>query len=467
MKPRRQNNIFTDLLKNCARPSSKWFGNRSISEYLRVRTAPLGLLLLPFLAACGGAEGRTATTNPTNACTLALAPQPGASSEDAEISRTQERLRQAVDPSALNRLGWMYVAKARLSYDPGYYKLAEQTALCLETTQPGSSEALLLRGHAMHNLHRFGEMEQLARRLVTARGDAFDYGLLGDALLEQGRLDEAIEPYQKMVDLKPGLQSYSRVAHMRWLKGDLPGAIESMRMATRAGSPRNRESVAWTESRLARWELQTGNSKAALATADAALQLVPDYAPALLARAHVLQMQGKTGEAVENLTRAAEEDPLPEYQWALADALRAAGRGAEAVPVEARLKERGAANDPRTFALYLATRGEEAETAVRLAREELGRRADGFTLDAMAWTLAAAGRHAEADTLMRRALAVGTKDARLFFHAGVIAAALGRQKEARRWLRSADAIQQMLLPGEREQLARYLAAPVVTRTAPS
>lgn len=431
-----------------------------------MRTAAFGLLLLPSLAACRGAESRAVTTNPTPACTLALAPQATTTGEDREISQLQEQLRQSLEPSALNRLGWMYVAKARLSYDPGYYKLAEQTALCLETNQPGSPEALLLRGHALHSLHRFGEMEQLARKLVAMRGQAFDYALLGDALLEQGRLDEAIQPYQKMVDLKPGLQTYSRVAHVRWLKGDLPGAIDLMRMATRAGSPRNRESVAWAESRLARYQLQAGDFKTALATADAALQLVPDYAPALLVRAHVLQMKGQTDQAVENLTRAAAEDPLPEYQWALADALRAAGRADEAIPVEARLNQRGAADDPRTFALYLATRGEQVETALRLAREELARRADGFTLDALAWSLAAAGRHAEADTLMRRALAVGTKDARLFYHAGVIAAGQGRPQEARRWFRSAGAIRQMLLPGEREQLGRHLAVSVVARAAP-
>ncbi|MBA3892954.1 MAG: tetratricopeptide repeat protein [Gemmatimonadales bacterium] len=375
-------------------------------------------------------------------------------------------MRQTLDPAALDRLGWTYVAKARLSYDPGYYRLAEQTGLCLDTHQPDSPEALLLRGHAMHNLHRFSEMEQLARKLVATRGQAFDYGLLGDAVLEQGRLDEAIEPYQKMVDLKPGLQAYSRVAHVRWLKGDLPGAIKLMRMATRAGSPRNRESVAWTESRLARLELQNGNMKAALASADAALELVPDYAPALLVRAHVLQNQGKAGNAIEDLTRAAEADPLPEYQWALADALRAAGRGDEALPVEARLMKRGAADDPRTFALYLATRGEQVETAVRLAREELTRRADGFTLDALAWSLAAAGRYAEADTLIRRALAGGTQDARLFYHAGVIAGHQGSRQDARRWLTSAGKIQQMLLPGEREQLARHLAAGGALSTLP-
>lgn len=428
-----------------------------------MRPPAFGLLsaaLLCALASCKAGDQPVQASSPSQPCAIALAPQANTSDEDRAIAQLQSQLRQLADPAGFNRLGWMYVARARLSYDPGYYNLADQTALCMQANHPGSPEALLLRGHALHSLHRFREMEQLARELVAQRGEAFDYALLGDALLEQGRLDESIEPYQKMVDLKPGLQTYSRVAHVRWLKGDLPGAIELMGMATRAGSPRNRESVAWTGSRLARYQLQLGRIRTALATLDGALRLVPDYAPALLVRAHALQAEGKSEEAIRALTRAAEEDPLPEYQWALADALRAAGRAGEAEPVEARLRQRGAADDPRTYALFLATRGESIDTAVRLAREELTRRADGFTLDALAWTLSAAGRHAEADSLMRRALAPGTLDGRLFLHAGVIADRAGRREDARRWLRRAETIQQMLLPSERRELARHRAAGV-------
>jgi hypothetical protein len=40
---------------------------------------------------------------------------------------------------------------------PGFYKLAEQAAWCIEAKRPGSTEALLLSGHVLHNLHRFKE----------------------------------------------------------------------------------------------------------------------------------------------------------------------------------------------------------------------------------------------------------------------------------------------------------------------
>ena len=75
----------------------------------------------------------------------------------------------------------------------------------------------------------FSEAEQIARRLTVKRQFVLDYGLLGDVLMEQGRLTEAAEAYQKMIDLKPFYQSYTRASHLRWLKGDLDGAIELIR----------------------------------------------------------------------------------------------------------------------------------------------------------------------------------------------------------------------------------------------
>ncbi len=159
-----------------------------------------------------------------------------------------------------------------------------------------------------------------------SREFVLDYGLLGDALMEQGRLAEAAEAYQKMIDLKPFYQSYTRAAHLRWLRGDLDGAIDMMRAAVKAASPRDPESIAWAYARLAVYELQRGRLAAAGQMADASLRSVPDYAAALLARGRIELARKKPVDAVETLTRAARLNPLPEYQWALADALRLLGR---------------------------------------------------------------------------------------------------------------------------------------------
>jgi tetratricopeptide (TPR) repeat protein len=402
-------------------------------------------------------ESGTAATF-DNALGLVLTPQTGESRTDGEISQLQQRIREGRNVELwLDRLGWAFVAKARESFDPGFYKLAEQCARCIQKRNPQSQEAMLLRAHVLQNLHRFKESETLARRLVQQRGLSFDYGLLGDALMEQGKLDDAVEAYQRMMNLKPDLRAYARAAHMRWLKGDLEGAIEAMQLAVSAASPSDAESASWVNTRLAFYEFQAGRDNEAEQRCALALSLQNNYPPTLLLQGRILLGQSRFGEAVDALQNAVKLNPLPEYQWTLAEALRAAGKENEASEIEAQLCQRGASSDPRTLALYLATRHESPETALRLARAELESRGDVFSHDALAWSLAAAGNAAEALSEMQRALAEGTQDARLLFHAGVIASQAGRSADAERWLRKASELSHLLLPSERNELQNVAA----------
>jgi len=423
----------------------------------QIKYISVGLLLASSaFVGCGkSVNPSVASIKPPDPCAMALTPQVGDSKAAREIARLQQKARESVDPLPyLERVGWLFVGKARESFDPGYYKLAEQCAACMESKKPESLEAMLLRGHVLHSLHRFKDSEALARELVAKRGLAFDYGLLGDVLMEQGKLGEAVDAYQKMMDQKPTPQAYSRAAHMRWLTGDLEGAIQSMQMAVDASGSGDPESAAWFRVRLALYELQAGKFEKSSSLIEEAVALQPDYPPALLARGRLMLAQERTAEAVMPLTRAAQLNPLPEYHWVLLEVLRKAGRATnEAERVDEQLRQRGAADDPRTYALYLATAGQDTTTALRLAEDELDTRADVFTLDAVAWALQAAGQADKARGFSQKALAAGTQDARLFFHAAVIAQRTGDVAEAARWLAKANALQHMLLPSEREQLA--------------
>jgi tetratricopeptide (TPR) repeat protein len=390
---------------------------------------------------------------------MILTPLGGDSDLDHKIALAQNRVSQATNSSAeLDRLGWLLVLKARTSFDAGYYKLAEQCSLCLEGKAPGSLEALLLRGHVLHNLHRFKDAEPLARTLVEKRGAPFDFGLLGDVLMEQGRLADSIDAYQKMVDLRPDLHAYARGAHVRWLRGDLVGAERMMTLAASAATPQDADSAAWAYTRLAGYQFQNKEFAEAEQSCATALDFQKDYPPALLLRGRMLLAKGQFSEAVTPLTRAADLNPLPDYQWTLLEALRAARKTDEAVQVEKKLNERGAISDPRSYSLYLATRKQSCDTALELAEQELGTRADVFTQDALAWALAASGNLAESLRRMELALREGTRDARLFFHAASIAASAGDDQQFRKWSREALNLRHLLLPSERAQLDQLQAA---------
>jgi tetratricopeptide (TPR) repeat protein len=408
-----------------------------------------------------GCHARAATPNTqpeTPGCAAALAPGRIENDSDRAIVRAQDEARRdASARAALERLGDLYIARARTRNDPGDYKLAEVAAECLGAKYPEDATALLLKGHVLHQLHRFREAEQIARSLVARRTFVLDFGLLGDALMEQGHLDEAANAYQRMIDLKPFYQSYTRAAHLRWLKGDLDGAIELMRLAIASAGARDPEASAWAWTRLATYELQAARFDEAATAAERALTYQADYAAALLAQGRILLATNRPGDALKVLRRAASLNAAPEYQWILADALRLEGLGAEADVIERELMTRGSTADPRTFALFLATRRIEPGKALSLTEDELRARADVFTLDAHAWALAANGRIDDAAGEMTRALREGTRDARLFLHAAVINRAAGRHRDAARWFARAVRLKSQLFPSESIELTKHLA----------
>lgn len=432
---------------------------------LRIRLRRLLGFLLWGFAWYADSPGASAEMVPARL--LVLTPLSGATPEDLEISRSQVRAGRADGgAAAFERLGWAFVAKARRTLDSGFYLLAEKAAEVMEADFGASTEARLLRGHVAENLHHFKVAETIARELVASRGSAADFGLLSDALMEQGRLEEAADALRAMVERRPGAEAYSRVAHLRWLKGDLAGATAAMETALQAVSPRDAASVAWLLVRLADYYGQAGGADRALTAAEAARRNARDYPPAEFARGKALLALGRRGEAVAALRRAAELNPLPEYQWWLADALRMTAANEETMAVESALKVRGEATDPRGLALFLATRGVDGAEAERLAREELSNRADVFTHDALAWALAARGNFPAAAAEMRIALRETTDDARLFLHAGEIARGVGQDKAAVAFFVAAKRREYGLTPSECARLREDLASEPARVVAP-
>jgi len=398
-------------------------------------------------------ESALSVTSPRDAI---LAPQSGSNAIDRKIALLQQRIEATAHPaSLLDRLGWTFVEKARLTHDAGYYKLAE---LCAQVMEPADSPtALLLLGHARQSLHDFAGAEAAARLLVEKSPSAPAFGLLGDTLLDRGQLDEAAAAYAEMASRSTGLPAFSRLAQVHWWKGDLSGAIEFMQQAAVNGSSRDPEAIAWVRVKLGFWQMESGEREAALKSAREAKELVGDYSPALLLEGRLLLAAGRAGEAIVPLQIAADATRLPEYQWALVDGLEMSGQPEAAEKLGKLIRTRGAVSDPRTLSLFLATRGEETARAVALAREEMQNRQDIFTHDALAWALLANGQTAEAAREMQKALAAGTRDARLFLHAALIAAATGDGPAASRWQDLAEEFSQSLLPSEKTRLNKLSA----------
>src|SRR3954452_17736244 len=91
--------------------------------------------------------GNTLPKNPlteSTACRFALVSLNSSEPIDNEIARQQALIRNG-STAGLERLGWTFVTKARLTFDASYYNLAERCAACMEATGANHADALLLR----------------------------------------------------------------------------------------------------------------------------------------------------------------------------------------------------------------------------------------------------------------------------------------------------------------------------------
>lgn len=345
-----------------------------------------------------------------------------------------------------NMLASAYMQKARETGDFSLNAKAEEALARAEAAEPGDYDALKLRAKLLLTFHRFDEASGAARRAQSLNPrDHDNYGALTDALVELGDYDGAVAAAQTMVDLRPDTASYSRVSYLRELHGDTKGAIEAMRMAVEAASPKDPEGVAWCRVHLGDALAREGKQPEAEREYDHALYVFPDYHVALAAKARARLAAGDTDAAVQFYQRAVERVPLPDYAAALGDLYTKLGRADEARRQYELVEfvERGGAQGgtyTRQLALFWADHDTRLDDALAVARSERTARKDIYTADLLAWCLYKKGQHAEAKAAMDEALRLGTRDPKLLFHAGMIADALGDRAAAANYLRQALAI---------------------------
>lgn len=355
---------------------------------------------------------------------------------DRALEQLQLRLRDnPADARATAQYGHVLLQKARETADPGYYSRAEVAFVKALELDPRNVDALLGQGVLALARHDFAGALDWGERVQTLTPQrAAVYGIIADAQIELGRYEAAAVTLQTMVDLRPDLAAYSRIAYLRELHGDLDGAIEAMRLAVDAGAP-YAENSAWTIVQLGMLHFNQGQLAAAEDEFRRAQSIAPGYLPAVAGLARVRASQGRLEEALALAAKPVEQLPLPEYVILYGELLEAAGHQPEAAQqfeLVRALQQLAAANGVITdleMALFEADHGEPAR-AVVLAEAARAVRPGILADDALAWALLRAGRPAEAAPLAERALRLGTRDARLHFHAGMIATALGDHARA-------------------------------------
>jgi tetratricopeptide (TPR) repeat protein len=223
-------------------------------------------------------------------------------------------------------------------------------------------------------------------------------------------------------------------------------------------------SLSWYAYLAGTMQLAAGDPDAALTSFDKALGAWPQSYLALAGRARAAAAIGDIDTAIEGYRAAIAVAPQPDALAALGDLLGLRGdtRGAQqqydTVLAIAQLQGSNGLIFNRQLVLFDVNHGRDLATALELAQKELVTRKDVYGYDAEAWALLANGRAAEADTEMAKALALGTRDAMLLYHAGEIAEAVGDDGRARDLLEQALAIRGALDPLAASRAQATLAA---------
>ena len=368
---------------------------------------------------------------------------------DSQIGYYQQMLKR--DPhnaKAFYGLGDALIRKARETGDPDYFNRAEEALKKSLEIAPKNGGAMRHLAYVFYSRHEFEAAANHARKAVEMdTNDGDSYGILGDALLEVGKYDDARDAYQKMMQLEDSLYSRSRLAGLKSIYGDSAGSAADLEKAIAAGQATKQpaESIAWAQWQLGTDYLTLGDLAKAEAYYRQSLQSYPNYYRAQAGMAQVRGAQKRYDEAIDHYQKAIAVLPMPDYVAALGDLYGKIGKPAlarqqyELVEYIGRLNAINQVLYNRELAYFYADHDIKLSESLELAHRELDYRKDIYAYDLLAWSLYKNDKAEEARDAIKEALNLDTQDAKLFFHAGMIYHRLGDNEKAREFLSRAMA----------------------------
>ena len=408
----------------------------------RLSCALRGLLGAGVLLVQAGAVRAASDAAPAPGDATVASGQRRAESENSEVIRRflEDRIRRdPEDITALNRLAALYLQRLR---DTGRLENLDQAARAARQSLaavPGKTNqwGLAAQARVEFESHHFAEARDVARQLTRVAPDRADgFLLLGDALLELGDLPGAEAAWKEMpppLDPKCGgdLELEVRLARLDWLRGAPDDArarySHALALARAAGPPRP-EVVVWCLVQRGQLAFGRGDWDGAEQDYTEAQNLAADnYA----VREHLAELRAAQGRfpQAEALYRQVIEQTggRPEFMQALGDVAVFAN-----LPAEARESHdkalRGyleSVHSGQTYFLhhlagfYCDVQPDPA-AALQWARRDFEARQSVLAYDVLAWALYQNAEWDAARDAAQKALALGTRDAHLLYHAAMI-----------------------------------------------
>lgn len=340
-------------------------------------------------------------------------------------------------------LGRVRLKLAKAGDDAQMYARAEAAFRQALSAKPNDKTAQTYLAVALSAQHRFVDAREVLRPIIQdTEDDSLARAVWGDVMLETGDYDAAEQAYQRLAESVPGApEVLARQAHMAELRGKTAEAEAFMRQAVKTLQQDGAEPAdqAWYTWRLAELLFAQGNFRGAREQFTAILAVDPAYEPAIAGMALVCAAEDRLDEAIELQRKAVALTPDLHGWWVLGDLYTRQGRTAEATEAYTRAEAvgKGQPDLARLLAHFYADRNINLDAALALITEDMKQRQDIHGYDILAWVHFRAGRLDDAAEAINRATAIGTQDALIHFHAGMIHLARGERDKARTALRRA------------------------------
>jgi tetratricopeptide (TPR) repeat protein len=368
------------------------------------------------------------------------------------------------------KLAEAYFQEARVTGNHVYYDKAALSLLNnILDRDPNNFEALATKTAVYLSQHHFSDGLELAKQAQKLDPySAYAYGLLTDANVELGNYDEAVKMADKMNGTRPDIRSYSRISYVREILGNMPGAIEAMKMSVTAGYP-GLENTEWCRIQLGQLYERTGNLPKAKEQYELALSERPDYAYAYAGLGRIEMYNKNYNQAIKYFEIA--DGQVNDYSFGdeLIDLYRLNNnpKKADSIAQEVinKLNEDsqsadkdnniGHYSDKELAYLYLKVH--ELDKALDHAQIEYNRRPENIDVEqTLAWVHYSRGEYKDALDYITKAVRTHSQNPTLLYQQGLILIKNNKINEGREELKKAVATDPFLSPDLLAQGKPYL-----------
>ncbi len=356
-----------------------------------------------------------------------------------------------LDTKSIIALANYFILEARATGNYAYYdKAAMKLVNGVIKIDANNFDALTLKSLIYLNQHHFDDglaVAQQAKNIIPY--NAFVHGILVDGNVEMGNYDSALACAQIMMNIRPDLRSYARVAYLREIHGDNNGAIKAMKKAIAAGAPGD-EATEWSRIQIGHLYENIGDLKNAEMNYQIALNERPGYIYALAGLAHLAFATKDYSKAINYYEQAAKDANDGAFKEELATAYFLAGQKEKAIKLTNEVinelsKNAKAANadesighyaDKELAYAYLAINN--YDKAIEHALLEYNRRPKNIEVnETVAWVYYKKGETSKSLPYIKVALITNSKNPTLLCRAGLIFAKNGDESNGKKYIQAA------------------------------